>query len=299
MEKLEQDRFVGSQYATVGYAPRDRFVFLQHHAPFKEMAPYHYHPAVEVNFLRGCDMTYSFSGHDVRVPRDRFCVFWAAHPHRVVDVEGEGLITNIYVYLSEFMKWPLPREFVDVLLSGAVICSKNSLLSDVDLAERWANETDRHSQQWQRLHAAEIYARLFRMGIDGWEVLLPARQKVKHRTVGGKAVDQFEKMLHFVADNFANPIKIQDVADEAGISERYAIMLFRKMLGRTVKEHINDTRMFHAKMLLSETQLKIVSIALDSGFPSLSAFYRAFRNYTGTSPDAFRNHAHQAEERGG
>ncbi len=282
------ERFEGSEYAKAGYSPRGLGVYLQHHVPEPEATAYHFHPSIEVNFLEDCEMTYSFSGKEVQVPKGRFCVFWAAHPHRVLDVVGTGKITNIYIYLSEFMKWPLPRSLVDTLLSGAVICSKTESAGDFEVTSRWAGEVDQVSEYYQRLHALEIQARLYRLATEGWEVLLDSTVQRESNVVGAKSIIQFEKMLQFIANSYGNRIKVKDVAEQAGISERYAITLFSKLLGRTVKQHINDTRMFHAKMLLMETDLKILTIALDTGFVSLSAFYDAFTKSTGVSPAAFR-----------
>ena len=64
--------------------------------------------------------------------------------------------------------------------------------------------------------------------------------------------------------------------------------LFRKMMGRTIKQHITDMRMFYAKMILSETDAKVLTVAMDSGFGSLSTFYEAFQKHVGISPAAFR-----------
>ena len=288
MENLQEFHFGQENYTEMGFSPHDRGVYLQHHRPRDWEDPYHFHPSIEINYLQNCDMTYSFSGEEVVVERGRLCVFWAAHPHRVNRVFDDGMITNAYVSLSEFLHWPLPSEYVSLILSGAVLCSKGQMPGDEELAGRWANEVDNTELKWQRLHALEIQARLFRMSVDGWDVLLPSRHGSSHAMVGGKALTQFERMLRFVAKNYASPIKINDVANEGGVSPNYAIALFRKMLGRTIKEHITDMRMFHAKMLLSETESKILTIAMDSGFGSLSAFYEAFHNHTGQSPAAFR-----------
>ena len=68
-------------------------------------------------------MIYSFSGSPAQLTGDRVTVFWGAAPHRVTDVEGVGLITNIYLSLGQFVRLGLPTELVDAVLSGAVIAS--------------------------------------------------------------------------------------------------------------------------------------------------------------------------------
>lgn len=288
MDQSNNQEFSGSEYSNLDYIPRERGVFLQHHQPKVLAKPYHFHPSIEVNFLQGCDMTYSFSGEEVLVPRGRFCVFWAARPHRTIAVSDEGTITNVYISLSEFLRWGMPAEFVNLLLSGAVLSSKSEQNGDSALADRWATEITRTGPEWQRLHALELQARLHRMSVEGVNILFRPTQGQNERMIGGKAIIHFEKMLRFIAEYFSDRITIGIVAQSAGVSTNYAISLFNKMLQRTIKQHITDVRVYHAQMLLAETEAKILTIAMDCGFGSLSSFYRTFHSATGVSPAVFR-----------
>lgn len=283
------------KYASVGLAPRDLGVFLQNHQPRVEAGAYHYHPSIEVNLLVDCDMVYSFAGSEVKVNRGELCVFWAAHPHCVVAVHGDGQVSNAYVSLSEFLQWPLPAELVSQLLGGAVLSSGKVSPSDYELAQRWATEVNNTEEKWQRLHALEVQTRLYRMAMDGWQVLLDSQRSAGRQSapklVGARALEPFERMLRYVAEHYADPIRVSDVAEAGGVSSSYAITLFRNMLGRTIKEHITDMRLFQARMLLTETDSKILTIALNSGFGSLSAFYQAFQSRSGVSPAVFRRTA--------
>jgi len=52
---------------------------------------------------------------------------------------------------------------------------------------------------------------------------------------------------------------------------------------------VNRHRIEHAKRLLRESpDCNVLTIALDSGFNSKSAFHIAFRRSTGTTPSNFR-----------
>ena len=95
-------------------------------------------------------------------------------------------------------------------------------------------------------------------------------------------------MLRFVADHYTSAISVNDVAEHVGLSQSYAMTLFRKVIGIPIKEHITRIRLSHAQMLLSGSDMKIVSIAMDSGFGSLSSFYEAFQARAGQSPAALR-----------
>ena len=62
-------------------------------------------------------------------------------------------------------------------------------------------------------------------------------------------------------------------------------------MGIGLKQQLMRARLSHARMLLTETEAKINSISLDSGFSSLSAFYEAFVKATGMTPSKYRKEA--------
>ncbi len=288
MKRRAIQRSLEPEFATGPTAKDEHEIYLQHHAPSPEAQPYHFHPTIEVNYLTDCDMTYSFSGKKVFVERNRLCVFWAAHPHRTKSVSGKGLITNAQISLSEFLRWPLPPEFRNVLLGGGVICNKSQTASDQFLTERWAIEKVDVTDGRQSLHALEIESRLYRLALEGWNILLEPMSVPPTKILGGNAILQFEKMILFVGRNFSDSLTVGQVAEAGEISVNYAISLFKSVFGRTIKQHITDVRIYHAKMLLAETDRRIVTVAMDCGFGSLSAFYDAFQSQTKNSPAAFR-----------
>ena len=263
-------------------------VYLQHHRPGAMHDPYHVHPSIEINYLQGCDMTYSFGGDPVCIPDRRFCIFWAAQAHRVLEVSGKGKITNAYISLEEFWKWPLPKDFVDILLGGAVIIADQQGPMDDLLAERWAAEVDNESDTVDHIHCLEIQSRMTRLALEGWQAVSQVNDQMQASRVGGNAILHFDKMLRFISVNFSDPITLGDVADAASVSKNYANTLFKKITGTTVKAHITNVRVFRARMMLAETDSKIVNIALDSGFRSLSSFYEAFQKHMQVSPAQFR-----------
>lgn len=289
MSSHKSNKLTPVEHARLGTIPPDRGVYLQHHQPEWTGDPYHFHPTMEINFLSGCDMVYSFAGKEMLLKSNRFCVFWAAVPHRVAAVHGKGLITNAYVNLSEFLRWSLPENMVRELLGGGVLVAKRELLVDEPLTQLWAQEADETSMDWQRLHALEVRSRLQRMALEGWDSLLEPDLEVPKAQTGAAAMKQLDDMLRFIALNYEDRIDLTQVANAGGISKNYAMTIFKRLLGRTVKEYITELRIIHAKMLLVTTNDKILTIALDCGFGSASTFYDVFHIKTGHSPAAFRD----------
>lgn len=68
---------------------------------------------------------------------------------------------------------------------------------------------------------------------------------------------------------------------------------FRKHLGRTPTEWINEARLKHAATLLMQTDEPIVAVALRCGFENLSHFYHLFQKRHHVSPARYRRQHHK------
>lgn len=286
--ELNENGIETVNYAEPGLGMKNRSVFFQHHQPSAFDVPYHFHPSIEINFLTGCDMLYSIGGREVWIKDRVLTVFWAANPHKPLRVTEDGWITNAYVSLTTFMSWSLPSDFVVALLRGGVLSAKKQEKIDVELARFWAAEIDTTSAERTKLHAMEIRSRMNRMALDGWDTELESSINDASRPVKQSAMQQFERMLRFSSQNFSRPLKIEEIAEAGGVNVNRALELFKLVLGQTIKGHVTDLRIYHAQMLLSETQDKILSIAMDCGYASQSSFYEAFRSQTGMPPAEYR-----------
>lgn len=86
---------------------------------------------------------------------------------------------------------------------------------------------------------------------------------------------------------------ISHFSDQANLSQHYFSDLIKKETGRSPKDHINDFVIEKAKTLLLNTEQSISEIAYDLGFNYPHYFTRLFKNKSGMSPVAYRQH-HQA-----
>ena len=81
---------------------------------------------------------------------------------------------------------------------------------------------------------------------------------------------------------------MEAVLDEVPIGRRSLERRFRKALGRGLAEEIRQSQLARAKRLLVETDLKVATIAVQSGYCDFRHMAQAFRQGIGISPSAFR-----------
>lgn len=85
---------------------------------------------------------------------------------------------------------------------------------------------------------------------------------------------------------YLNPnLKITDLAQKLSIPSHQLSKIFNENLDISFSEYVNKFRIEEAKKLIREhSNFTIEAIGNQSGFNSKSAFYKAFRAYTGTTP---------------
>jgi len=96
------------------------------------------------------------------------------------------------------------------------------------------------------------------------------------------------KAVRFIQDNIVRPIGVEDVVEQVGCSRRALELRFRKLLGRSVNQEIQQIRIERAKQLLAETDLTMTRIAESLGFGSANYMIRLFRQKVGATPEEYR-----------
>lgn len=99
----------------------------------------------------------------------------------------------------------------------------------------------------------------------------------------------FEKLLsdfraHY--DFFEGLPKLYKISNK---SPEHISRLFRKFLNTTPTTYINDLRLEYARNLLIFSNTRIIDVAMDSGFESISHFHHLFKKKYKLSPKKFRS----------
>ncbi|MGB0949232.1 MAG: helix-turn-helix domain-containing protein, partial [Marinirhabdus sp.] len=91
---------------------------------------------------------------------------------------------------------------------------------------------------------------------------------------------------------YRNPnTSLNTIAERVQISTNYLSQLINKLSGHNFSDFINTYRVEEVKLKLTDrafSHYPILSIGLEAGFNSKSAFYNSFKKHTGISPTIFR-----------
>lgn len=95
-------------------------------------------------------------------------------------------------------------------------------------------------------------------------------------------------LLSIINSSLSQHISVQELADKLNMNRTYMSDLFRRDVGKSIREYIADARMGKAVILLQEPDRSISSIAYKCGYEDPLYFSRAFRKRYGMSPSEWR-----------
>jgi len=97
-----------------------------------------------------------------------------------------------------------------------------------------------------------------------------------------------QQSIDYIEENLKEKISLEDLARRSYLSKYYFHRVFHQLVGETVMEYIRKRRLTEAAEELTESNSKIVDIALKYQFSSQEAFSRAFKRMFKVSPREFR-----------
>lgn len=249
------------------------------------------HNEIELNLLKKGSLTYLLGGNTVTIPAGRLAVFWAAIPHQIISSTGKAEYYVATIPLAWFIQCQFPAHFVDAILHARVVLDPQPQPRDGDLEmfERWVHDLENPSSQKRRIAFLEIESRLLRFAeAVPHDVADGKRQRVGQLMIETGGLKHVEQMALFIAQHYTEKLSAEQIAKAAMLHPNYAMLVFKKALGITMLDCLTQHRVSHAQRLLATTNDKIIDVAMDSGFTSLSRFHEAFRRWCGCPPKEYR-----------
>jgi transcriptional regulator GlxA family with amidase domain len=111
---------------------------------------------------------------------------------------------------------------------------------------------------------------------DHQRMSLPARLGVRHPKLLA-VIEQMEQ-------NLEEPLGRGQLARNADLSTRQLERLFRKYLNRSPARYYLELRLNKARLLLLQTNMSVIDVALACGFVSASHFSKCYRDFFGRTP---------------
>lgn len=103
------------------------------------------------------------------------------------------------------------------------------------------------------------------------------------------AKERLREYLRQAPESELLDISTAELAQMTGCTRRHLSRIFQEVVGVSFRDKHNELRLSRARELLANTKSKIVDVALESGYQSLSLFNLMFTRRFGMSPGRWRH----------
>ncbi|MFT4165316.1 MAG: helix-turn-helix domain-containing protein [Microlunatus sp.] len=257
------------------------------------MSAAHWHNHIELNLLLAGRMSYLFNGRQEQVEAGRLVLFWAAIPHRTIEVAPGASLVCIYLPLADFLAMPIDRGVRQSVMQGTFVSEVSAQPADLLIVPRWVDDWGRECGPFRQLVTEEAKLRVRRLLLDAANDDALTANKSSPAPVS-MAIRRAEAITEFVNNHYAEPLNMTALAKRIGIHPSTANTTLREVFGISVNEYVIRYRLARAMQRLADTDDSISTIVYDCGFGSGSRFYDLFKERTGTTPRAFRTSFNRA-----
>ena len=120
--------------------------------------------------------------------------------------------------------------------------------------------------------------------VQTYSLSIKARPRIK----GGLSDVSRRNVIDFVRSRISEDISLADMAAVTGLSMTHFSHIFKKSMGKSPHQFVLQQRVQYAKELLVSLNLRMIDIAVASGFKTQQHFARIFRKMCGLSPTEYQ-----------
>lgn len=261
----------------------------------RPMAGPHMHSQVELNLLLEGSMELWFDNQRFVVGAGELVLFWGMLPHQVTGCAEGTQFVVIHAPMALFLNFPRSCTLREALFAGGLVKVNKLLAYEREQFLQWRADILQPDRAREKILEEEVTARFRRILADGWTRLSSAAaDEGAQKHPGHERLQAVESMTRFIFENGHTEISAEDVASSVGYHPNYAMAVFKRSVGISIKKAILRHRLDTAQALLLSTDRAISDVAFNSGFGSLSSFYAAFAKRFNASPVAFRSQVRTA-----
>lgn len=272
-------------------AETEQFGFSYASGPQAPVRRLHRHDEIELGVAEHGSVDAIIGRTRTLIPPERLLVFWASQPHGPVGVDSGTHSHVVHVPLPCLTDAGIPAEFMQRLLMGEVIYAapgSDETLPDLVLMKHWVHLLSSHSVLSRQIVLHEVIARLLRLASEHTPVTAEVHSENSPKLLTRDKQRHFLKIVQILSDRCAEPWTVQRIADEVGLNSSYAMRLFHEVGGITIATCLTQQRVALAQRLLITTDMKILDVAFECGFASVSSFYEMFARSCGQPPAKYR-----------
>ena len=119
-------------------------------------------------------------------------------------------------------------------------------------------------------------------------ILMEAGLMCQSPRTESQKITAIKTVLSYITDHYHEKLYVQDLASQVNMNEQYFCRFFKRSIGKTPIDYINDYRLNKVIRLLETGDAQITEICLECGFNNMGNFQRLVKRKTGITPLQYR-----------
>lgn len=254
--------------------------------------PMHWHEEMEITFIASGHGTYDLNLEEIPVQNEDILIIPPGVLHAAKLEDNNNMKTLTFVFHLNMLNSLLTdacaiRYFVPLMhgeITSPMVIRKNSegyaeiVACFFKLHDAYKEKTAGYELA-VKSHLLLLFYQLFH-----YNILSKAgkQSRIQHTS------ELLKNVINYIHTNYAEHITVADLAALCDFSEYHFMRFFKKHVGMTCIDYINNYRLDVASAMLKEREDSVMEIALDTGFNNISYFNKVFKSKFKVTPSQYR-----------
>jgi AraC-like DNA-binding protein len=253
--------------------------------------PLHWHDEVEILYPLNGDFEITLEGKTYQIPRKHLVVIDSCQVHSTCTHDKMAMYICIHVSKKQMQQYIPQIELYQIRCIPGLIAEEQfaEYLEDCRMMERL-----------MRLYVEE--SPVFHMEADGIVLQLFAHLILEFSVQAAPALSKtdaltrsrIQELITYVEEHFREHMTLSEIAGHLGLGNEYFCRFFRKNMGISFLDYLNEIRLAHIYRDLTETDAPIAAIMEQNGITNQKLFHRTFKERYGCTPSAVRQNSGNA-----
>ncbi|NLK39676.1 MAG: AraC family transcriptional regulator [Clostridiales bacterium] len=262
-----------------------RYVKLECHPADNMFSILQWHEDIEFKVVRRGRMCVSLNGREIKLNEGDILAVNPYETHRNTDFFSETcyelIIFNVRLLLGK-MSCFFDRDVFLKLLNGSI--KINNVIRDPKIARVFDMLIEEMQSPQNEMPAVCLSLYLLSVLLKEQACEVPSGSALRN----DENLKRLEPVTQYIKKHLCENLSLKVLADVGGFSPKYLSSLFKNTVNINLQEYIMQLRLSRAQELLSMTDNKISSIALELGFEYENYFIKWFKKRTGVTPSRYR-----------
>lgn len=253
----------------------------------------HHHSQLEISAIVSGTGIYNCSGIDYDFSPGDVFFHCGNDNHTVTRIGTDQRLSFIVIQFEPRLIWNLGEEWFDtnylhIFMEHSKV--KRFIPHQTETAERICallNESYHECKQRSPSYELLVKAKLLMILSYLTRYYYDEISRFSYR-VNAQHIRHIEDSMDYILAHLEEKLTLDELAKEAQMSRSHYSAVFKTLNGISVWTYITHQRIRKAKSLLMSTAESVTEISQKCGFNTLANFNRAFRQYTGKAPGAYR-----------